>query len=297
VKLKRSIWTASVSAALVLAACSSTDLKAVCAGVGTESEVAYGSGDPPFLVYSVTGDGESYDEFTEAGIRSEWRWTDRDQRVDLVLCLDRVQVISDGLCPFESQGTQWDVEPFSVRYGATLREAQTATVIDTAEFFAQSAGCPMFSVHREGSPSPVASYASELVGIETFLEPHVTGIPAVAESEVAESEVTTTSPGPLYSGEKLSVFLQPDPFVANKPFHIEHGFGDEDAADGRDYRLSIDGVPHEGHLVVVEDGGVFGITRVFDFPNGLDRGTHLFESEWLEDGDVVLETSWSVVFR
>jgi hypothetical protein len=270
--------------------------------VGTESDVAYGFGDPPFLVYSVTGDRGAYDEFTEAGIRSDWRWTDRDQRADLVLCLDRVQVISDGLCPFESQGTKWEVEPFSVRYAATLREAQTATVIDTTEFFAQSAGCPMFSVHREGSPSPVASYASELVGIETVLEPHVTGIPAVAESKVSESEavegeVTTTGLAPLYSGEKLSLSSKPGQQVGNTPFHIEHGFGGVDAVDGLDYHLRIDGVLQDGQLVVVEDGGVFGITRVFDFPNGLEDGAYRFESEWKDDGEVVLETSWFVTFR
>ncbi len=34
----------------------SDDLKAVCQGVENESDVAYGSGEPPFQVYSVTGE-------------------------------------------------------------------------------------------------------------------------------------------------------------------------------------------------------------------------------------------------
>jgi hypothetical protein len=65
------------------------------------------------------------------------------------------------------------VEPFSVRYAATLSEAQTAVVLDEAEFFAQSDGCPVFSVHRDGSLSPSPSYASHLEGIDAFLEPCV----------------------------------------------------------------------------------------------------------------------------
>jgi hypothetical protein len=153
---------------------SGDDLMAVCQGVGTESDVAYGSGEPPFLVYSVTGEDGAYDEFTEAGVQTEWRWNDRDETVHLVLCLDRIEVFSRGLCPFESDGTEWEVEPFSVTYAATLREAQTAAVVDEAEFFALSDGCPMFSVHRDGSPSRSPSYAAHLEGIDAFLEPYVT---------------------------------------------------------------------------------------------------------------------------
>jgi hypothetical protein len=62
-------------------------------------------------------------------------------------------------------------------------------------------------------------------------------------------------------------------------------------------RLCIEGVPQEGQLVDVEDGGVFGITCVFDFPTGLDKEPIYSWYERLEDGEVVLETSWFPTFR
>lgn len=152
---------------------SGPDLEAVCQGVPAESAVALATGEPPFPVFVRTGSESSYDEYTEAGLPSEWLWISGEP-AQLVLCLDRVETVSSGvLCPFESEGQKWEVQPFSVQYTATLREAQTASVLDTADLFAESEGCPFFSVFQEGDETPVPRYSTDIQGLESFLQPHV----------------------------------------------------------------------------------------------------------------------------
>ncbi len=152
---------------------SGPDLEAVCQGVPAESAVAFETGDPPFPVFVRTGSEASYDEYIEAGVPSEWLGRSGDS-VQLVLCLDRVETVSSGvLCPFESAGQEWEVEPFSVQYTATLREAQSASVLDSADLFAESPGCPFISAFQEGDESPVPRYSTDIQGLEAFLQPHV----------------------------------------------------------------------------------------------------------------------------
>lgn len=149
------------------------DLKAVCSGVAAEGEAAYGTGEAPYGLYAVIGDDPDYNFIALSGIPDEWHYNEPDRQIQLVLCLDRIGAVHEVFCPYESQGTEWTVEAFSVNYQATLREAKTAAVIDSDTFYAKSDGCPFVSVFVDGQPDPKPNYASPAHGIDTFLAPYV----------------------------------------------------------------------------------------------------------------------------
>lgn len=151
----------------------SSDFATVCRGVGLEGASPYVAGDGRPLVIALTGETPEFSQMS--GLPDGWE-PDFESYADteLVACLDRTAAVSDQVCDgYEDEGLSWSVEAFSATYDVTLRDAQTAEVIEETVFEAPSDGCPMFSFYSEGDPSPKPSYPSTTDALEAFLAPYI----------------------------------------------------------------------------------------------------------------------------
>ncbi len=151
----------------------SSDFATVCRGVGLDGASAYVAGDGRPLVIALTGESP---EFTQmSGLPDGWEPDfESYAATELVACLDRTATVSDQICDgYEDEGLSWSVEVFSATYDVSLRDAQTAEIIEQTVFDAPSVGCPMFSFYSEGDPSPKPDYPSPTDALEAFLAPYI----------------------------------------------------------------------------------------------------------------------------
>ena len=96
----------------------------------------------------------------------------------------------------------------------------------------------------------------------------------------------------LRVGDRIFIlFNLPDPFPANTPFHVEHGFGqinpkDDGPVSGYLFTLDVDGaeVPRPIRVTSVSKGPNGEVwqrmTWIYDFPNGLPAGSHVLRGKW-----------------
>jgi hypothetical protein len=76
----------------------------------------------------------------------------------------------------------------------------------------------------------------------------------------------------------------PTVFESGTPFHIEHGWADENGPQGiYDFELYVDGVLHKEDFIlrdrVAGRGGTFTMRWVHNFPDGM-VGLHTFVGRW-----------------
>jgi hypothetical protein len=70
------------------------------------------------------------------------------------------------------------------------------------------------------------------------------------------------------------------------PFHVLHGHnllpGEHNAIGKMDFVLKIDGVEQIGQQVTWKDGDALFHTKLFNYPEGLPSGDHVFTGIWYE---------------
>lgn len=152
-----------------------------CKGTGLTKANPYQPGDGinQIIVMSDSTIGDQYDEYTQQfndGMPEAWFPQIVDgtfvyDQVELVACIHRTAVAPiDIPCEFEDG---YSIKLHNATYEMTLRDPQTAAVIDQ-ETVTNEASCPnMFSLFTEGQKEQDQFPVVEDAQIQAFIEPYV----------------------------------------------------------------------------------------------------------------------------
>ena len=153
-----------------------------CKGIGLTKANAYQPGDGinQAIVMSDSTIGDQYDEYTQQfndGMPEEWFPQIVDgtfvyDQVELVACIHRTAVEpTDIPCDFEDG---YSIKVHNATYEMTLRDPQTAAVIDQQTVTNQGSCPTMFSFFTEGQKEEDQFPVVEDAQIQAFIESYVT---------------------------------------------------------------------------------------------------------------------------
>ncbi len=153
-----------------------------CKDIGLTKANAYQPGDGinQIIVMSDSTIGDQYDEYTQqftGDMPEAWFPQIVDgtfvyDQVELVACIHRTAVEPlDVPCEFEDG---YSLNLHKATYEMTIRDPQTAAILDT-QTVTNEATCPtMFSLFTEGEKNPDQFPVVEDAQIQAFIEPYVT---------------------------------------------------------------------------------------------------------------------------
>lgn len=153
-----------------------------CKGIGLTKANAYQPGDGinQTIVMSDSTIGAQYDEYTQqftSNMPEDWFPQIVDgtfvyDQVELVACIHRTAVEPVNIpCDFEDG---YSIQVHNATYELTLRDPQTADVIDQ-QMITNEGSCPaMFSIFTEGQKKQDQFANVEDSQIQAFIEPYVT---------------------------------------------------------------------------------------------------------------------------